>query len=296
MALLPYDRFAPGQLVEPALLAQHIIDILRMTGGNRPTYLATLGSLIARRFGHRSFRQLSVYPLSHFIQLHLKEQVEVVSDQSRPLVLSARLREVTAILPLLDGPGSGQHDAPSGRANPLSSLPDGPGSSQRDEQPGPTSAIESREAVPHADQSKPTEIAPSTLEPPRQRFSPNFWAAFSKPLTGGKRFLRIIRPFEFSHQETEDPPGDEYRDVRPDLIAPAHLPPGPERSALVYSNISKWLEEQRLDSARFLYVQNPASFRQSKAGVLANLLSTLDKSDQQRISIPTDVWVSLFEL
>jgi hypothetical protein len=132
------------------------------------------------------------------------------------------------------------------------------------------------------------EIKPKSDVPDSgPRFRPVFWAAFSKPVTGGRRFLSVD-PLEF--MDVEGPPVDQgsWYEITPDLIPDEGIE---GRDVQIAENIQRWLSANGLSADPFklkpAHVETAAPGR--RITLLQAVISCLDLAQQRQISLPLDV-------
>jgi hypothetical protein len=122
------------------------------------------------------------------------------------------------------------------------------------------------------------------------RFNYRFWAAFSVPYREGKRFLNLT-DFKFQDVASEETP-EGHIEIPASFIAPESAK---DRDKLIAENISRWIEENRLNKSDFYVTRTPkeSTLARSDLSVLEAVIAALDHRQLSNTSLSLDVVAAL---
>lgn len=143
-------------------------------------------------------------------------------------------------------------------------------------------------APPQVAESRPGDDSGGEKRAPRYHY--RFWAAFSVPLVGGRRWLSLE---DLTFKDDDASPEGDYREVPAELIPPADVE---NRDNIIKANIAKWLEKERLPEDRFV-ARAPHSESRSKnivaPSVMDIIIETLDRRQLAATTLSLDVVADL---
>ncbi|TDH36257.1 hypothetical protein E2A64_13315 [Pseudohoeflea suaedae] len=122
------------------------------------------------------------------------------------------------------------------------------------------------------------------------RFNYKFWAAFSVPLSAGKRYINLNN-FTFLDDEKE-PENGSYEEIDPSYVAEDGIA---NRDAAIMQNIARWLTDRGYAAEQFAAKTASAKNRTSTEvrTVLHAVIDALDKRQLSSVSLPLDVVAAL---
>jgi hypothetical protein len=137
-------------------------------------------------------------------------------------------------------------------------------------------------------EEKRSELGPSPEPERRPRYHYRFWAAFSVPHTGGRRFLDR-RTLFFKNVSADDPPPTGWSEIDEQFLISADAP---DRDNLIETNIARWLEKNSLERSGFLASFKPQTPHSDRT-LLAAMINTLDRRQLQNTTLSMDVVADL---
>jgi hypothetical protein len=130
----------------------------------------------------------------------------------------------------------------------------------------------------------------STKNAPRYNY--RFWAAFSVPLSRGRRFLNL-RDFTFQ-DSTQEPLSGEYREVEQAFIVQEDAE---NRDTHIQENIQRWLSEKGLLPEHFFAKPRPSTEKIAHGvrgrSILEAVIEALDRRQLANTSMSLDVIAEL---
>lgn len=123
------------------------------------------------------------------------------------------------------------------------------------------------------------------------RYNYRFWAAFSVPLAEGRRWLNLD---DFTFIDINEKPEGDFLEIPYSLVAAEKAE---NRDAVIKSNISKWLESNRLSQDRFI-AKGPAVDNRSAPAfgaktLLEAVVQALDRKQLAATTLSLDVVAEL---
>lgn len=127
-------------------------------------------------------------------------------------------------------------------------------------------------------------------KPPKasMRYNYKFWAAFSVPLSTGKRFINIDN---FTFLDDNKPENGNYEEIDPSYVAEDGIA---NRDLAIMQNIERWLTDRGYPAEQF--AAKPAAAHRTSTEVrtvLHAVIDALDKRQQSSVSLPLDVVAAL---
>ena len=124
------------------------------------------------------------------------------------------------------------------------------------------------------------------------RYNYRFWAAFSVPLVGGRRFLNL-RDFIFQDLDHEPPSGD-FVEVESEFVVQENVV---DRDARIRECIQRWLAQKGFSAEQFIAKPRQATERISHVAggrsILEAVIEALDRRQLANTSLPLDVVADL---
>ncbi|MBA8838197.1 hypothetical protein [Ochrobactrum sp. RH2CCR150] len=120
------------------------------------------------------------------------------------------------------------------------------------------------------------------------RFNYRFWAAFSVPVVGSRRFVNLD---DFTFEDVDAPPSPSYVAIDSEYITPDT---SNDRDKVIYSKIISWIEDNKLETEQFLSKPRThiSPFGHQRT-LLHAIVDALDKRQLATVSLPMDVIVAL---
>lgn len=124
----------------------------------------------------------------------------------------------------------------------------------------------------------------------KMRFNYKFWAAFSVPLSTGKRYINLDN---FTFADDKEPENGRSEEIDPSYVAEDGIP---NRDLATIQNIERWLTDKGYQAEQFAAKSSNAPANRTSAEartVLHTVIDALDKRQLSSVSLPLDVVAAL---
>jgi hypothetical protein len=130
-------------------------------------------------------------------------------------------------------------------------------------------------------------LEPDKLKSDGLRYHYRFWAAFSVPTEGGRRFLNLQ---DFTFQDLPEAPSGDYVEVEEEYIAEINIK---DRDELIKKNILRWLAHKGFSAEQFVARRERSTYETRERSILDAIIDTLDRRQLANTNMSLDVVADL---